>query len=189
MKLPVKNLLVYGAAILLGSAGLASALPVKHDMTLRLPNGGLERIAYSGNVAPKITIVPEEEMFFVPAGVWWSVPSLDSVSSDLQGIDAAMNQHLVATLQEMNRLTATSPKNINESVQPMPAGSEDFAIVTTTNGHQGCTREMQIIGLGLGKTPKIVSHSSGDCAGVAAPSGSTGLGPHFTQVVDREVVG
>lgn len=161
-----KILLTCSAALLLGSVGFAVARAATHQLTLRLPGGGIEHITYSGYAAPSITILPMEQVISVPADPWWLAPNLGFISGDFRGISAAMNQDMRAALQNANALTALSSNTVKGTVQPMPRGSESFAVVSTLQGNHDCTREVQITGMGDDRQPQVVSHNSGDCAGL-----------------------
>ena len=177
-----KILLTCSAALLLGFVGFAVARAATHQLALRLPGGSIEHVTYSGYTAPSITILPEEQFISVPADPWWLASNPGFISDDFRSINAALNQDMRAVLQDANALTALSPNTVKGTVRPMPRGSESFAMVSTMQGNHDCTREVQITGMGDDRQPKVVSHHSGDCAGLLEHSHPAGAASQILKV-------
>src|SRR6185437_650326 len=54
MRTSSKIFLASAAILLAGTAAFAATLPRLHHMTVRLPDGSMEQIAYSGDQAPQV---------------------------------------------------------------------------------------------------------------------------------------
>jgi hypothetical protein len=164
--------LVAGAVVVgLGAvAGLAAFAPFligpKHELTLQLPGGGSETIAYSGT-APKVTFHPERFTAFWPAPSYnWMMPSFVAFDPFI----ADMNRHL--------DMLATTPLLIPSAPdQPLSAAAfsnlptgTSYSMVSETIGNGVCTRFTQITKAAGDAKPKVVSQNMGNC----------GNGPHET---------
>jgi len=51
----------------------------------------------------------------------------------------------------------------------LPAGTVQYSFVSTSSGNGTCSRSVQMTSFGPNQQPKVVSQSSGDCAGVGTP--------------------
>ena len=52
----------------------------------------------------------------------------------------------------------------------LPAGTVQYSFVSSSSGNGNCSRSVQLTSFGPDQPPKVVSQSSGDCAGVGTPS-------------------
>src|SRR5579871_6075346 len=74
-------------------AGLAVFAPSligqnSHELTLQLPGGGTETIAYSGKTAPKVRFHPERFAAFWPAPSYnWIIPSFVALDPFIANMD------------------------------------------------------------------------------------------------------
>ncbi len=158
-----KKLVLAGVAALAlaGGAELALAQPL-HVMTLRLPDGGLAQIQYTGNIPPKVTLAPEPAAaeFFGPASPFAMV---DRISAQMnREMDALMSGAAWAPppLLDPERVLAADMGNL-------PPGAAQYSFVSTLGGNGDyCTRSMEITRAGPGARPHVVTHSTGDCRGV-----------------------
>lgn len=156
--------LLAGAVVVgLGAiAGLAAFSPFltgrNHELTLQLPGGGTETIAYSGS-APKVTFYPERFATFWPAPSYnWMMPPFVAFDPFI----ADMDRHL--------DMLATTPLLIPSADQPLsaaafsnlPAGTS-YSMVSETIGNGVCTRFTQITKAAGDAKPKVVSQNMGNC--------------------------
>jgi hypothetical protein len=159
-------LLCGAAAILLaGYAGIAEAqTPETHVLTLRLPDGQVEQIRYTGDVPPAVVLAPEAN--FDPV-VRFAM---------LDQLTAAMDREAEALFKEINVLTAP--------------GLGGPSLMPALSGLGFCSRSVQITYSGNDQAPHIVTRTSGDCGlgnGEAAPAAQPGKpepkqGPDVIQV-------
>ena len=149
------------ALALAGTSALAASAQTNlHEMTIRLPGGGVEHIEYSGNVAPQVTVGP------APAfAVAWPAPMAfwsDPAFADLQRISADMNRQMDALFRQTQAFAAAPWTN--------PQGLYDISLGKLPAGSHFCSQSVQITMPAQGK-PQVVSHQSGDCAAFGATAG------------------
>jgi hypothetical protein len=158
-----------------------------HVLTLQMPGGGVEQIEYTGDVAPRVVLMPASRMVAVP------MMDVDPFAT-LNRISAMMDQQAVAMLREVEGLQG--------GILPgLPRGASGYSFVSTMSGTGVCTRSVQITYNGGNAPPRMVSSSSGDCGSdhhqqapsevtVPAPAGppSHSLGTVEVKAKDRETV-
>jgi hypothetical protein len=157
------------SALLAGSAVIAAAAsPARaqnsqiHTLLVQLPSGQIERVEYTGAVAPRIVVAPVAlqmmPLAVLPGFDWQPFAALERVSAMMDAQAAAML-----------RQAATAPATMQASLPAgTAAGQASFVASFSSNGV--CSRSMQITYLGDGSKPRMVSHSSGNCGSAAAPS-------------------
>ena len=151
----------------LGVAGTAMAASNDtHVMAVGLPDGSVARIEYQGAVAPKVRIDS-------------SVPALRLVPVQLADpFDVAPFAMIDRIMVDMDRqaaaMTAAALRPIpaDKTGRPdlaafanLPAGTVSYRFVSTSDGNHVCTRSWQVTSQGGQQPPKLISASSGDCAG------------------------
>jgi hypothetical protein len=159
--------LMAGAVVVgLGAvAGLAAFAPsllgrdsTSHELTLQLPGGGTETIAYSGKTAPKVTFHTERFAAFWPAPAYdWMLPSFVAFDPFV----ADMNTHLNMLAPPLLPAVPDQPLGA-AALGKLPAGTS-YSMVSETFGDGACTRFTQITKAAGGAKPKIVTQTSGNC--------------------------
>jgi hypothetical protein len=139
------------AIILAGIAGMAKAqTPEIHVLTLRLPNGQVEQVRYTGDVPPTVILAPDARATsFAPASPF---ALLERMSAD------------------MDRQAAAMFRSINDMTMPNAGG---VGTIPVLSGPGVCARSVQITFTGNGQAPHIVSRTAGDCGpaqGKATPA-------------------
>ena len=165
-----RTLLLAGVAAVAvaGFAGLAAAeSPQTHVMTIALPDGGAAQIRYIGDVAPQIVFRPAPvAAFFAPDT---SFAALDRISAEMEGEAASL-------LRQAQMLAVAPPTGVTEAaLADMPPGSRSYTFVSTMNGSNVCMRSTEITARGDGRPPQVVTHASGNCAGLPQGVGSAAL--------------
>jgi hypothetical protein len=146
--------ILVGAAAALTAAGMTPAVAGDnqvHVLTVQLPGGGVEHIQYSGDVAPRIVLVPMSSTMSVMQ---------DDPFAALERISDMMQQQEIMMLRQMQALTA------------VPFGAGGHAFVSTMAGNGVCMRSVRITYNNGEEAPKVVSSTSGDCGrghGVQTP--------------------
>jgi hypothetical protein len=145
------------AAIALAGTAAWAADSNVHQMTIRLPGGGVEHITYTGDVAPKVVVQPNGVAAFPQIGF---MPMAFPDMAQIQAHMAAQMAQMHAMMQRANAMAAQSfaagangPLSI--SAGGLPAGSHF------------CARSVQITTGADGKQ-NIVTHTTGDCGGGGA---------------------
>jgi len=165
-KLPL--ILGAGALALAGTAALAAGGSDLHTMTVKLPDGGVANIEYTGDVAPKVDIRSGgsgDLARFVPGGIFAGF-------SDFAAIQADMDRQMDDMLREARTMLAmpvapNAPFEANFGV--VPGGSSSW-FVSTGNGGNFCERSVEVT-IVNGKR-SVHEQTSGNCgpakAGAAA---------------------
>jgi hypothetical protein len=142
-----------------------------HEMVVRLPGGGVERIEYAGNVAPRVVVAP------VPFGMAWSAPDAFWPAPSFAAFDrlaADMDRQMDAMLRQARDLSAASFANsqqLNDAAfGNLPAGASSYTVVSSSIGNHSCTRTVETIVPANGGKAQTVSRQSGDCGGAAQHS-------------------
>ncbi|WP_419814956.1 hypothetical protein [Glacieibacterium sp.] len=160
----------FGTAALAGVAcavigGVAIAATANnHVMNVALPDGSVARIAYQGDVPPKLTVVPA-----APSRVVIFDPLDASPFGMFDQVMAQMDRQAATMMQQVAALQST-PVAANGAVDlaafgKLPAGTTSYSYVSTSDGSGSCSRTVEISSTGAKSPPRVVSHTSGDCAG------------------------
>ncbi len=176
---PVRSTLLGGAAavacaVLAATPAAHASAPQTHVLTIQLPDGGSEQIRYTGDTPPEVVLVP--------AGAVGNVlvsrnPSLAPVLMPdplavFDRVSAALDREAATMLQQvatMARQGLPGPGSLTEAAfGRMPSGSTGYSVISTFSGGGACTRSTEIIAMGAGQQPRVVSHASGDCGRVTS---------------------
>jgi hypothetical protein len=161
----------FAAALAIGVSGAALAQTSQtHVMTVRLPDGGVAQIRYAGNVAPQVSVSDAT----MPVAAWAPMPSLlgaDSPFAMMERISAELDRQTAAMFRQADALAAQPQSGqMTTAATNLPPGGQSYSFVSTLSGNGVCSQSVEITSQGDGAPPRIVRHSSGNCA--AAPSGS-----------------
>jgi hypothetical protein len=161
------------ALALVGLAGMVSAQTPEsshgvHVLTVRLPNGQMEQVRYTGAMPPTITLAPD---------VAPSSYVLGSPFAMLERMSADMDRQAAALFQALDTQPALGAERFGpaqgaEGFGPAQ-GAEGFGIVPALAGPGVCSRSVQITFMGNGQAPHVVSRTAGDCGpagGSAVPA-------------------
>lgn len=184
---PTRTLLMAGIASLVLAGAAIAAKEKMHVMSVQLPDGSIEQVHYSGDVAPKIVMVPAAQI--TPAGFFDSAFGPDSPFAMMDRISAQMNAQAEVMMRQASTLAAQQPAtgNAPAALANMPAGSFHYVMTSTSSGSQDCTQTVQITSMGQGQQPKVINTSSGDC-NVPKPGASTAALPNAAPVAAPSVV-
>lgn len=171
----------------LGSVALAAAATAQssHTMTVRLPDGALEQIQYTGDTPPQVAIVPTPTAFgFGPTPIWTIAPP--APLANIQQIVANADREAGAMWQQAQALTSSSFAGLNGplsiDVANAPPGTQVYKFSSAETGQGVCTQTTEITTVGPNGQPHIVSRRSGNCGGSSAstgtPAGDQGI-PHL----------
>jgi hypothetical protein len=169
------------ATALAGVTAVAAAerQPV-HVLTVSLPDGSVEHIRYTGDVAPRIVIGAGDAATALsgsPAGLFDSAFGPDSAFAAFDRIAAEMDRQAATMLQQA--MTAapsdtSGPAMLTPaalaSLARAPAGATSYSFVSSSSGAGTCSRSVEVTSLGDGKAPQVIRKASGDCGGGAKAS-------------------
>lgn len=173
---PMKTLLLagLGSALLAGGAFAAREARM-HVLSVALPDGSIEQIRYSGDVAPRIVVAPAAAMPLMPGDMFAAAFGPDSPFTEMERISAEMSRHSEAMLRQAAAMASQPTAGVTPAaLANMPAGSFHYTMVSTSSGAGNCTQSVQIISTGQGQQPKVINSSSGDCKAM------TSAGPKAT---------
>ena len=161
----------------IGLSGMAVAQTAQtHVMTIRMPGGGIAQIQYTGNLAPQVSIASG------PAAVDAAMPmptlfGPDSPFAALDRISAEMDRQLAEVLHAADAAAAQarSGRMVEAGLNALPPGIQSYSFVSTMSGNGVCSESVEIIAPGNGQKPRIVRHSSGNCAALPRAGGAVSL--------------
>jgi hypothetical protein len=152
------------AVILAGTAALAQSRTPVHRLSIRVPGLGVERIEYSGNVAPNVVILPDALPSAANMPVFYApFAELNRISAQMNSMAAQMDREMAVSLARFRQPWSGRDGLYSASVATMPASAKSFSFVSTMSGSNVCSRMVQITGMGSGKKPQVVTHTSGNC--------------------------
>jgi hypothetical protein len=155
---------------LIGAVAYAADAPRTHVLTIQLPNGGVEQIRYSGDIAPTVTFrrsSPAAIDGASPFGAESPFAMLDRIQAEMDRQMAAMMQHPMA-LPPMPQIGGNALQQVTSG--SLPPGAQSYSIVSSISGGHECTQSVEVTSQGPGQAPKVVRQSSGDCGANAAPA-------------------
>ena len=154
------------AALAIAAAATAAAAggpSDRHEITIRLPGGGIERIEYTGK-APQVVVDP------APFAWPWAVSEDFRASPAFAALDrmsADMDRQMAALFeQERDVFSAAfpgAPMTDEARLTHLPPGTISTSWFSASSGHGVCTRVTQISTPAFGSKPHIVSRETGDC--------------------------
>jgi hypothetical protein len=166
----IRTALMAAAAALMFAGAAAAESGTMHTMTVQLPNGGVAKIRYAGDVPPQVILNRDP----LPVASFAALPSLfdfDAPFAELRRISTEMDRRAAQMMREAAMLSSGSPQMIETALRDLPAGAQSYSFVSTMSGNAVCTRSVQITSTGNG-APKVVRHSSGNCGPETGASGS-----------------
>jgi hypothetical protein len=182
----ISTSLILAGATVIGLAGLAPTIAReldRHTVTVRLPDGGVETIQYTGKVAPKVSF-RANPVFGPVDGSWAAFAPVGFPSfAALDQISAAMDRQMDMMMHQAQMMAATpqSQPLFRATLNGVPQGAASFSMVSETTSNGVCTHVTRITqGAGDAK-PVVVSQTSGSC-GDAAHSATPAADPDIKQI-------
>lgn len=152
-----------GAAMIIAMVATGAAVAAErslHEMTVRLPDGSLEHIAYSGDIAPTVSFnKPVDVVGFEDADNLFA-PAF----GDMQRIAVEMDrQHDVI----MRMMQAAFSELTSADFGHLPPGTKGYSSITVISNGKTCSQTIRYLESATGG-PQVEKASSGDC-GFNAP--------------------
>ena len=175
MKVLHKVALAAAATALAGTAIAANRN--SHMMNVPLPDGSVAHVQYVGDVPPKVTVDPAP----LAPGFWTSgmLPSFANFDRMIQQMDRE-TQAMMRQVQQAPIAGGVPGLNV-ASYGNMPAGANSVSIVSVSNGGGTCTRRTEVVSQGAGKSPKVTTSVSGNCAASAQPQAPAAVAPRVNR--------
>lgn len=175
-----KTALVAGlGSILLAGGALAAREANTHVVSVALPDGSIEQIHYTGDVAPQIVVAPAAvAMPMLPSDVFSAAFGPDSPFAEMDRISAEMSRQSEAMMRQAAAMAAQPAGAVTPTAAAnMPAGSFHYTMVSTSSGAGTCTQSVQVTSMGEGQQPKVINSSSGDCKAMNAAGPKAAAAP------------
>lgn len=193
MRLTRTAALVGLASLAVAGAAWAAEKPAKphvQTMEVKLPDGGVARIRYSGDVAPEVGF-GRTAMDALPDGLDPApFAAMDRIMADMD-LQAAQMLREVQDMQlrmaaapnaggggkpgEMQwvSLPGFGPAGGPIAVTALPPGAVSYSSVTRISGGRACTETVQVTRTSADAAPQVVRRASGDCGSAADPAPSS----------------
>lgn len=178
-----------GSLALAGSA-LAQAA---HTMNVRLPDGSLEQIQYSGNTPPRVVIAPVPAFAPVMGVPDWAFGPV-SPFAEMRRIAVEANRDAAAMWRQAEALAAQPLPGPNSPISidlaNAPAGTRVFTFSARYAANGACTENTEVMSIGPNRKPRVISQRSGDCGGPHATVGTQPESqplPHLLQARQERV--
>ena len=188
----IQTALLAGAAAVacVGVAAMAaSPKPQTHVLTVRLPDGSVEQIQYSGDVTPQVVLAPAGMAVRSLAPLAGTAPA-NSPFAILERMSAEMDRQMADMMRNARAMPMPDVAGLGQVQQAdlakLPPGTQSYSFVSTINGGKACMRSVQIT-QGSGQKPRVVSQTSGDCAG--QPGAAPGPAPTISGAVHERAAG
>ena len=152
--------------LLLGVAGVAAlggaafaAERDAHILKVMLPDGSVEQIRYTGDVAPHVVLVPAARA--VPVAFVNPFAEMDRAFAE-------MDAHADAMLRQAAMMQAAAPAIGGQldaaALKTLPPGTVSYSFTSFSGGNGvSCSQSVQVTALEPGRAPKVVRQNSGDC--------------------------
>ncbi len=158
------NFLMIGAAATAAVAVIAGPVLARdinfHDLTLRMPDGGVEHIRYTGDTPPQVNF---DDLAMRPSKV--ADVFLTDPFAAMERISADMDRQAAQLMNLAGSDAFAGPqsmKAIEARLGSLPPGTQGYSVYTVSSGGKACTEKMTFGYSGHGK-PLVEQASSGDC--------------------------
>ncbi|MCJ2179263.1 hypothetical protein [Novosphingobium album (ex Hu et al. 2023)] len=174
MRMPPRKYLLGAAALAVLGAGVAEAATAKfHTMKLDAPDGSVVEVHYTGDVAPKVQVVPADQVIMPVA----MAPVMADPFAEMARVSATMDAQMHAMMQRAALLQRQAAQMQQEAVAhgsdvqaapgftvagDMPKGMHVTYYSSSTDAN-GCTRTVSYSSDGSGAAPKLTKASSDAC--------------------------
>lgn len=150
--------LLAGCAALALAARAADA-PQSHVIDVTLPDGSVEQISYTGNIAPGVQILPQSAPV---AQLVDPIAAFDQMAAQMdRQMDEMMQAAQAMTAQDM----ALANRPILAADGAQPVAGESYVQVSTLSPQGACTQTLHI-DTGANGVQHVAQQTSGDCKGV-----------------------
>ncbi|WP_260609978.1 hypothetical protein [Sphingomonas sp. IC081] len=175
-----KYLLGAAALVILGAgaAEAESAAARLHTMNVNAPDGSIVQVQYSGEVAPKVEVVPADRVQSA------AMPDMADPFAAMDAIAAIMDARMNVMMQQAAMIQAHAARIQQQAAaQDAPSGGSPLVMTgnmtgvmpkgaqvtyySTSTDANGCTRAVSYSSDGSGSAPKITQAASDRCEAVS----------------------
>lgn len=190
MRLTRKALAAGIAALAMAGGAWAAEKPRPNVMEVALPDGGVARISYSGDIAPQVSVAPAAKdartAGFDAAFDGSPFAAMDRMMAEMDARAGLMLREMRDMQVRMAAAARAAQTGDPQAMQwvslpgfgpaaavALPPGAVSYSAVTTVNGGRSCTQMVQVTRTPADAAPQVVRRASGDCGGAgAAPAGA-----------------
>ena len=162
--------IVTGLAAIAGVTAVSAAerQPI-HTMLVHLPDGSVEQVRYTGDVAPRVVLRP------VAVDPMLAAFGPDSPFAMMDRISAQMDARMAGMMQQAAAMQRMTPEQLQQTaLASAPGTTSSFTFVSSSSGNGTCSQSIRTVSLGDGKAPQVTRTASGDCgSAVQKPQGLT----------------
>lgn len=173
-----KYLLGAAALVILGAgaaeAEAEAAAARLHTMNVNAPDGSIVQVQYSGEVAPKVEVVPADRVQSA------AMPDMADPFAAMDAIAAIMDARMNVMMQQAAMMQAHAARMQQQAAaQDAPSGGSPLVMTgvmpkgaqvtyySTSTDANGCTRAVSYSSDGSGSAPKITQAASDRCEAVS----------------------
>ena len=162
MRMPRKKYLFAATALALLGAGVAEAATARlHTMKVDAPDGSVVHVQYSGDVAPRVEVVPAEAVTLA------DMPVMADPFAGMERMPAMMDAQMSAMMQRAALMQQHAAQNGTGApgfvaAGDMPPGMHMTYYSSSTDAN-GCTRSVSYASDGSGKAPQMTQAASDGC--------------------------
>lgn len=176
MRMPSRKYLFGAAALALLGAGVAEAATAGlHTMKVDAPDGSVVHVRYTGDVAPRVEIVPAD-VRAASARQDGDIPAMVDPFSQMEQISAIMDARMNAMMQQAALMQQHGAQMQQQAVATgnaqgvprlltagdAPQGMHVTYYSSSTDGN-GCTRSVSYSSDGSGAAPQMTQAASDGC--------------------------
>lgn len=159
-----RTTILAGAALLVAGTAATAAAEELHKMKLALPDGSVAQIAYTGDVAPKVTVVPASPRTLI---AYDPFAGFDRIFAEMQARHRAMMLQMAAMEKAAAEAADSGQPGLVTVSGNLPAGVH-YSYVSSTTDANGCTRTVEYRSDGSSEAPKVTRASAGNCDSIAS---------------------
>ena len=157
----LRTTILASVAALIAAGAAQAATAETRRMNVALPDGSIAQIEYTGEVAPRVSVVPARAhtvIAFAPFA------GFERIMAEREARHRAIMLQMAALERAAAQAAASEPRQFT-LVGDLPAGVS-FTYVSSTTDANGCTRTVEYRSRGSGAEPKITRASAGNCDAV-----------------------
>jgi hypothetical protein len=180
-----RNAYLFGAAMLavLGTGVAEAASATLHTMKVAAPDGSVVQVRYSGDVAPRVEVMPADAA--IDAAMPADMPVMADPFAGMERISAIMDAQVSAMMQRAALMQQQAAQMQQHAVAngavsgapgltvvgDMPQGMHVTYYSSSTDA-SGCTRSVSYSSDGKGAAPKMTQAASDNCDAAARNPGA-----------------
>ena len=153
----LRTTILASVAALIAAGAAQAATAETRRMNVALPDGSIAQIEYTGEVAPRVSVVPARAHTVIAFDPF---AGFERIMAEMEARHRAIMLQMAALERAAAQAAASEPRQFT-LVGDLPAGVS-FTYVSSTTDANGCTRTVEYRSRGSGAEPKITRASAGN---------------------------